>query len=287
MTDRRLLRSNGRVADVTLRGEVDADRFVTPVAMRVTQPVAALMGPAQDGRRKRERELVLHEVFEALEDRDGWVFGYAARDGFVGYMRRDHLAEVAIRPTHVVSVRQSYLTPEPVLKNAADMLPISLGSAFEVASVSEDGRWSEVVTQTGLAWVPTGHLRPVDQIEDDPVTVAERFLGTPYHWGGNSGFGIDCSGLVQAGLLACGIDCPGDSDLQEAALGDTLADDAPLRRGDLLFWKGHVAWVAGDTLLLHANSHHMAVAYEPADAAIARIARQGDGPVTRRARIKT
>ena len=174
------------------------------------------------------------------------------------------------------------------------MLPISFGTALEVVTTHEKGRWAEVThlravpdghKSTHVDYIPTAHLRPVDQAEGDPVAVAERFLGTPYHWGGNSGFGIDCSGLVQAACLACGIPCPGDSDLQEAALGRTLPADAVLRRGDLLFWKGHVAWVAGPDLLLHANAHHMAVALEPLLPALARIEGQGDGPVTRRARL--
>ncbi len=138
---------------------------------------------------------------------------------------------------------------------------------------------------TGDGWLFARHLRPAGAPMDDPVAVAELFFGTPYLWGGNTGDGIDCSGLVQAACLACGIACPGDSDLQESALGAPLADDAPLRRGDLLFWKGHVAWVADAGRILHANAFQMAVAYEAIPAAIARIEAQGDGPVTARRRL--
>lgn len=295
MSDRRLLKSNGRVAHASLRGQVEAGAFIDPVPMRVAWPVAALFSLPEGHAPKRERELVLHEVFEALEVGETWVFGYAARDGYVGYMRREALAGAApIRPTHVVATRQSYLASVPELKNSEEMLPISFGTALEVGNTHENGRWAEVAQlratpdgykSTFTSYVPTAHLRPVDQAERDPVDVAERFLGTPYHWGGNSGFGIDCSGLVQAGCLACGIACPGDSDLQEAALGTTLSPDAALQRGDLLFWRGHVAWVAGPDLLLHANAHHMAVAFEPLGAAVTRIEAQGDGLVTRRARL--
>lgn len=294
-TDRRVVKSNGRVAHVSLLGQVEAGAFVEPVPMRVACPVAALYSRPEGQPPKRERELVLHEVFEALEIGNTWVFGFAARDGFVGYMRPEALAEAApVRPTHVVSARQSYLVPAPELKNSEEILPISFGTALEVIDTHESGRWAEIARlravpdghkTTCTAYVPMAHLRRVDQAEHDPVAVAERFLGVPYHWGGNTGFGIDCSGLVQAGCLACAIPCPGDSDLQEAALGRTLSPDAALRRGDLLFWKGHVAWVAGPDLLLHANARHMAVAFEPLTAALARIEAQGDGPVTRRVRL--
>ena len=92
----------------------------------------------------------------------------------------------------------------------------------------------------------------------DPVAVAELFLGTPYLWGGNSRAGIDCSGLVQAALLACGIACPGDSDLQAAIRRHArLSRSSRSARGDLIFWKGHVAMVADPTADPRLRSHHV------------------------------
>ena len=121
-------------------------------------------------------------------------------------------------------------------------------------------------------YVPATHLKPVDTTEADFVTVAEKFVGTPYLWGGKSSFGLDCSGLVQVALNACGLPCPRDSDMQENALGEAIAPDiANLRRGDLVFWKGHVAIARDPATLLHANAFHMAVAIEPTVDAIARI----------------
>ena len=176
------------------------------------------------------------------------------------------------------TVRRSSLTG-PDLK-CPDPVAISLGCYLTIAW--EEDRFARTVDGK---FVFKDHLKPVNEPESDPVTVAERLLGTPYLWGGNSSTGIDCSGLVQAGCLACGIPCPGDSDLQNARLGKPLADTDPLQRGDLLFWKGHVAWVANPDLLLHANGFHMAVSYEPLHDAIARIEAQGEGPVISRKRL--
>ena len=276
MSDPRLTPANPRVAHVSLRGQVTADRFTEGDARQVTVPVADLLH-APGGR--RERQLLMGDGVTCLEDRNGWAFVQAARDGFVGYLRSDQLGQDEDPPTHRVTARATHLYPTPDFRSH-ELAMLSHGARLAV--LGQKGRFAE----TPQGYVPAPHLTPLDMLADDPVAVADLFLGTPYLWGGNSALGIDCSGLVQAGCLACGIACPGDSDLQETALGADLPEDAPLQRGDLLFWKGHVAWVADPDTLLHANAFHMAVVHEPLTQAIPRIAAQGDGPVTARKRLK-
>jgi cell wall-associated NlpC family hydrolase len=292
--DRRDTPANGRVAHAGLRGRVAAGHYTEGIRRRVCRAVAPILDRAEPEGRRRDRELVLHEPFRVLEEGAGWAFGFAERDGYVGYMQADALGPDPGPMTHVVAARQSYLAGAAALKNSAEIEPVSFGTQLCVRALHEDGRWAEVTRLApgrasaqagGAVFVPFAHLRAIERYETDPVAVAERFLGTPYHWGGNSGFGLDCSGLVQAACLACGIACPGDSDQQEARLGTPLPAEAPLRRGDLLFWKGHVAWVAAPEMLLHANARDMAVAFEPLAAATDRIAAQGDGPVTARKRL--
>jgi len=181
-------------------------------------------------------------------------------------------------PTHRVTARATHLYRAADFKTR-ELAALSLGACLTVTG--EEGRFAV----TPLGYVPAVHLSPLKEAADDPVGVAELFLGTPYLWGGNTSYGIDCSGLVQMACLACGIACPGDSDMQEAELGHALPEDAALRRGDLLFWKTHVAWVADRDTILHANAHSMAVSYEPLEAAVQRIEALGDGPVTSRKRL--
>jgi len=290
--DTRITPFNGRVAHVSLRGKVDAKTFTEGTPAMVVAEVADLVSKPLNG--GLLRQLVLGERMIVLDQRDGHAFVMADRDGYVGWIGTFNIEEAPCEDaTHVVSAQATHQYGTPDIKSSRRSWDVSIGSRLRV--VRQVGAFSEMTwpvlsalvdaEDASNCYVPTVHLRPLDRVEADPVAVAERLLHVPYLWGGNSARGIDCSGLVQLGCLMCGIPCPGDSDMQEAALGTDLPEDAPLMRGDLLFWKGHVGWMAGPDLLLHANAHHMAVAYEPLTEAINRIEAQGDGPVTSRKRL--
>lgn len=218
---------------------------------------------------------------------EGWAFGETRADRYSGWIELSQLGHHAdAAPTHRITAATSYAKSTEGLKTPGQVTPLSMGSELVVAE-DTDG-WSRVASSNkehARAWfVPSLHLCPINSTETDPVTIAERLLGTPYLWGGNSAFGIDCSGLVQIACHACGMACPGDSDQQMAQLGETLDPGTPPQRGDLLFWRGHVGWIADPDTLLHANAYAMSVTREPLQAAIARIAAQGD-PVLRHARL--
>ena len=278
--DRRLTPARDDLAAASLRGKVEVPKYAEPAACRVIRAEAGLFRQP-DAETPFDTVLLLGEQFGVYEVVDGWAWGQAVLDGYVGYVPANSLAPVRADPTHAVSALGCQLYKEPRLKQPP------------VGALPFAARVRVVDTQDGYAhlangmWAPEPLLRPLDQPAKDWVAVAEQFEGVPYVWGGRSSTGIDCSGLVQLSLQAAGQKCLRDSDMQEATLGQTLEDGADLRRGDVIFWRGHVGVMVDATTLLHANAHHMAVAREPLIGAVERIAAAGDGNVTRRARLAT
>ncbi|NRB02735.1 MAG: C40 family peptidase [Rhodobacteraceae bacterium] len=225
----------------------------------------------------RDRQLIFGETVRVFSTGEGFAYVIADKDGYIGFVPIDALRKSEVA-THRVSALATHVYAEANIKTP-DRLTLSFGS--RMAALSETPKFIE--TRDGF--IPKCHLAAADTVEASPITVARMYLGTPYLWGGNSRLGLDCSGLVQAAFLACGMACPGDSDQQEDAFAPHRVDGAVRQTGDLLFWKGHVGLMADETTLIHANGHHMSVVLEDAQQAIDRIARQGDGPVTAHIRV--
>jgi cell wall-associated NlpC family hydrolase len=252
-----------------LQGQVDSARFVDGTTREVRDDSAPLRRePAPDA--ALDTEALKGErvtVYETTEE--GWCWGQLERDGYVGWLPANALAPPGPPATHVVSALRTLAFPGPSIK-LPPVAGYSLGCRLTVA------RLEGPLAVTATGYVPARHLAPLDAIAPDFVAVAERFVDVPYLWGGKTSLGIDCSGLVQVALTAAGIACPRDSDMQEKALGAAVsAGVRDLRRGDLVFWKGHVAIARDASTLVHANAFHMAVAVEPAAQAVARIAAGG------------
>lgn len=269
--DPRLTPARGDLAAKYLEGKVKADRFVEGEEFEVVAPTAPVREQPSSGAMLMTE--TLHGERVTIYDRngEGWAWGQLGGDGYVGWLPDAALTRPSAAPTHKVSALRTLAFPGPSIKlPPADTLV--LGSKIVVAR--EDGSFA--VTREGT-FLPKTHLVPLDHREPDFVAVAERFVGTPYLWGGKSSLGIDCSGLVQVALTAAGIGCPRDSDMQMAGLGRALAphERSSLLRGDLVFWKGHVAIVRDGSTMVHANAHHMATVIEPIEPAMARIKAAG------------
>jgi cell wall-associated NlpC family hydrolase len=258
---------------------VQAARFTAGEDMRVVAPNAALRS-APSHSASLGTEAICGEPVTVFEtNADGWSWAQLKTDRYVGWMRNEALAALGAAPTHKVSAIRTFVFEKPDIKSTPlEALP--LGAQVTVIGEAEDknARYALIAPEGAIV---VQHLLPVGSFESDWVAVAERFLGVPYLWGGKTSLGIDCSGLLQIALGACGIAAPRDSDMQQAALGAPLPHTGPLplRRGDLVFWPGHVGIMRDGASLLHANAHHMAVVIEPLCEAIRRIAARGH-PVT-------
>ncbi|SFE35466.1 NlpC/P60 family protein [Methylobacterium sp. 13MFTsu3.1M2] len=276
--DPRLTPARPHVADLRLRDRVAAARYVAGTPRRVTSPSAPLRrAPAADA--GLDTEALLGDAVDLYDTADGFAFVQLARDGYVGYLPAESLGPADPEPTHRVTALRTFLYPEPDLKRPV-LGHLSLGA--RLAATGEAGAYLE----TPGGYVFARHCAPVDAREPDYAATAARLAGTPYLWGGRTSLGLDCSGLVQLCLDAAGLPCPRDADMQERALGQALTFDparpevAGLRRGDFVFWRGHVGLMVDPETLIHANGHHMAVAAEPLAGAVARIAAHSFGAVT-------
>ena len=255
-----------------LQGKVEAARFVDGERYQVIDAQAPVRRAAAPDA-PLETEALMGEtvtIYETTEE--GFAWGQIESDGHVGWLPANSLRPPGPAPTHRVSALRTFIFPGPSIKLAPLAAP-SFGA--RLAIVREQDRFA--VSDSG-GFVPANHLVPLQSFEKDFVAVAERFRGVPYLWGGKTSLGLDCSGLLQIALQACGISAPRDTDLQEEALGTAVAPDAAfvdLRRGDLLFWPGHVAIARDRDTVVHANAFHMMVAIEPVAEATARIRAAG------------
>jgi cell wall-associated NlpC family hydrolase len=260
------------VASRTLEGIVPAEVYLNPTLRVCAMPSAGIHREA-DLRAEQMDQLLFGETFEVIEEEaGGFVWGQARRDGYVGFVWAHALAPPGPEPTHRISALRTYAFAEPSIKSRAGG-PFPMNALVSVER--QEGRLAKVA---GAGWMAAEHLAPIGTLETDWAGVAERFLGAPYLWGGRESLGLDCSGLVQQALFACGIACPRDAD-QQAGLGREIARDE-FGRGDLVFWKGHVGIGLDADRIVHANGHHMMVAIEPLETALTRIEAAGSGKAT-------
>ncbi len=265
--DRRLHAFRPDLADERLRGTVEAERFVAGRAVSIRQPVVDLKPRPSTGA-GMDTQLLMGDRALVFEQRDGWAWIQAERDGYVGYIPTSALRFGHDDATHRVSAPRTFLYGRPDLKTPV-LDALSMGSGLRVTG-EETVRGTIYAALAGGRFVVSQHLCIAEEIVSDYVAIAEKLIGAPYLWGGASAFGVDCSGIITLAMRMVGREVPRDSDMQADRLG-TPVERNDLQRGDLVFWKGHVGIMVDEATLLHANGHTMDVAREPLDEAIRRI----------------
>lgn len=272
--DPRLTPARPDLAADFLKGVVDAPTYAKGQKKRVGVPVCPLRGKPDEAA-SLATELLFGETFSVYEEKDGWSWGQASLDDYVGYAPSTALETPGAEPSHMIAVLRSFIYPGPDLK-APVTAALSLGSLATIKS--RDGDFMEL---EGSGFVFAEHLRPVSQFEPDYVTTAVRFMGAPYLWGGRSSLGVDCSGLVQLALGFAGINVPRDTDMQAKGIGEEVEPDlSSLQSGDLVFFPGHVGVMLDGQTLLHANAWDMMVSPHPLRHVVAQIAKKEAEPLT-------
>jgi cell wall-associated NlpC family hydrolase len=263
--DKRLHAYRDDLADIAHKNEVKADSYVAGEEAQCFAPIAKVYkAPSVDA--MQTTQVLMGDKVRVFERKSGWAWVQLHNDSYVGYVRESSLLEGNRETTHRITTPLAHLFPRSDLKSTpAILVPMNAG-------LSVVGRSGDYLEHASGQFVYAAHCAPIDN--PDFVSVAERFLHTPYLWGGKTALGIDCSGLVQVAMQACGLSCPRDSDMQEKDLGVAVPHEQP-RRGDLVFWKGHVGLMQDEHRLLHANGHHLMVVSELLKDAVARISAKG------------
>ncbi len=269
--DKRLNAFRPDLADERLRGQVEAAKFVAGRPMQVIDAVIDIRRePRPDA--SVDSQALYGETILLFEDLEGFGWAQLQTDSYVGYVPMNALMQNMTSPTHMVSAPRTFLYPGADMKFPITKA-LSMGSCLSIVGEAET-RGTRYLKLASGEFIIADHVHPMGEISSDPVSVAARFIDTPYLWGGRSAFGIDCSGLVQLSHALCGNALPRDSDMLANSAGRQIgegADHEPLQRGDLVFWRGHVAFMEDAQTLLHASGHSMAVVREPYAPALERI----------------
>jgi cell wall-associated NlpC family hydrolase len=271
-----------------LKGQVDAKHYSEGTLMEVVCPVLdMLQSPFSD--KGLITQALFGETMIIYDRQHDWCWGQLVTDGYVGWVRAAGLKLHRQGPDAQarVNVVRSFVYPTPSIKTVP-LCVLSFGARVQCVQCGETvpakGTSLPMCAVAPRGFMIADHLKDTDKPVADWVALAELFLNVPYLWGGRSSVGLDCSALVQLSLATTGLIVPRDSDMQERELGESLplisVEKKALKRGDLVFWKGHVAIMQDEKTCLHANAITMKVTSDPLLKVQNIIAAAGGGGIT-------
>ena len=263
------------LADTALKARVRAERYA-PIKSKVVSTGIVDVKKTPNNSAPLLTQAFFGEEVSMLDEANGWAFCQLNSDGYVGFLKSEHLSTHGLQPSHSVAVPLSHVYPKPDVRAPIGMA-IPFGAQVTISEGVEEKRFSEV---RGLGWIYKRHLKPLGSLNADYLQTAAMFLHAPYVWGGKTALGLDCSALVQLALNYAGKDCPRDTDQQLEMLGRSVgANISACEKGDLVFFPGHVGFMLDKMRLLHANATYMRVTLDKLESVVSRLSMVHDNPV--------
>tara|TARA_B100000900_G_scaffold369010_1_gene346581 strand:+ start:246 stop:998 length:753 start_codon:yes stop_codon:yes gene_type:complete len=217
-----------------------------------------------------ETECLFGETVEILDETFDWVYCKLNTDSYHGWVKKEGLGKIK-NPTHRVLAKRSFVYTDRNPKSN-NLLYLPIGSQLAVNKIESE--WAEVSlcnNSTQVGYVPSRHIVSLDHRFKDWVAIAELFEGTPYKWGGRDTLGVDCSALLQLSYQTYGEVIPRNTSQQVKLKKKHISDIGNLKRGCVIFWKGHVGIMIDKFNCIHANAFHMQTKIEPLNQIISRI----------------
>jgi len=222
-----------------------------------------------------ETECLFGETVEILDQYLDWVYCKLNTDSYHGWVKKVGLGKTE-HPTHRVITNRSFVYADKNPKSNC-LLYLPLGAQLVIDNIqSEWAKISFCKNKIQVGYVPSKHIVSLDHKVKDWVAIAELSLGTPYKWGGRDTIGIDCSALLQLSYQTYGENIPRNTSQQVKLKKKYIQNINDLKRGCVVFWKGHVGIMIDKFNCIHANAFHMQTKIEPLSQIINRIGKDFD-----------
>ena len=189
-------------------------------------------------------QILLGEDFKSQNKIGKFYKGYKAYDKYKGFIEAKDLHLDKNKKTHKIISKECNVYKKP---NNKYKLNKKIFFNTRISILNDKNNF----IQTKNGWILKKNIKPINFRKKHFLDNIKLYLNTKYLWGGNSPKGLDCSALVQELLKFNNIYCPRDSKDQKKFFRKEISIKN-IRKGDLLFWKGHVAIALSNKKLVHA-----------------------------------
>ena len=221
-------------------------------------------------------QILYGEKFKILSKRKDWVKIQTSFDNYVGYIKNEKYNKIH-KPTYKVYSLKADIFSKPNNKTKN-----SLPFASKLSIIHENKNFIQFDENK---WLKKKDIKKIDHKEKDFLKILRLFLKTKYVWGGKTFNGIDCSALLQLFYYYNNFFYPRDTKDQIKYSRKQLKRKV-FKKGDVIFWKGHVAVCIDSKKLIHAYGPEKKVLIMPIMKTIKRIERTANLSIKKISSIK-